>query len=65
MSLVLAAVFLFCWLCTLSWLTVLLHGNIQQLDEMVGRGESAWHAQVQEGLSQITCMLLSVHLPKC
>ncbi|XP_034246986.1 uncharacterized protein LOC117648563 isoform X2 [Thrips palmi] len=36
-SLVLAAVFLFCWLCTLSWLTVLLHGNIQQLDEMVGR----------------------------
>lgn len=36
-SLILAAVFLFCWLVTLSWLTVLLHGNIQQLDEMVQR----------------------------
>lgn len=35
-----AAVFLLCWLCTLSWLTVLLHGHIQQLDEMVGRGKS-------------------------
>lgn len=36
-SLTLAAIFLFCWLLTLSWLTVLLHGNIQQLDEMVQR----------------------------
>lgn len=36
-SLLLAAIFLFCWLLTLSWLTVLLHGNIQQLDEMVQR----------------------------
>ncbi|KAJ1530449.1 hypothetical protein ONE63_005352 [Megalurothrips usitatus] len=39
-SLTLAAIFLFCWLLTLSWLTVLLHGNIQQLDEMVQREQN-------------------------